>query len=252
MIIISFSPYKQYLYSPQTYIHNIKIKFKIYFILMYLFVIPFKLKLCCILIYFYSIFLYSIYKYIKFKSKYFSLLIQQLFITKLVFFLFITLYQRSSIYKYQLIKIYYPYKILLDSSIIIKLYSYYLPNILIKTIILLYTNVSLFILLFLTTKFEDLLIYTLYITNQLKYNIKPILFFSLSLTCQFLYIIMIQYDNYKKSQKIRKLDQYKNKQVYNWYYLIFIVTKIINHISKTTSMLYSLEITYNNFYFICI
>lgn len=252
MIITSFSPYRQYLYSPKTYIHNIKIKFKFCFILMYLFIVPFDLKLSCILIYFYNIFLCSVYKYIKLKSKYFSILIQQLFITILVFLLFINIYQRSSIHKYKLIKIYYPHKLLLHSSIIIQLYLYYLPNILVKTIILLYTNVSLSILLFLTTKLEDLLIYIIYIANQLKYNIKPILFFSLSLTCQFLYILMIQYDHYKKSKKIRKLNQYNNKQAYNWYYFIFVVIKMINYIKKTASMLYSLEITHNNFYFICI
>lgn len=252
MIIISFSPYKQYLYSPKTYIHYIKLKFKIYFIFMYLFIIPFELKLCCILIYFYSMVLYSIYKYIKLKSKYCRLLIQNLFITIFIFFLFVIIYQTSNIHQYQFIRIYYPYKILLNSSVIIKLYACYLPNILIKTIILLYTNISLSILLFLTTKFEDLLVYILYITNQLNYTIKPILSFSLSLTCQFLYIIMIQYDNYRKSKKIRKLNQYNNKQAYNWYYLIFVVTKMIKHIKKTTSILYSLEIAHNNFYFICI
>ena len=252
MITISFSPYKQYLYSPKTYMHDIKLKFKISFILMYLFIIPFELKFCFIIIYFYSILLYSIYQYIKLKSKYFKRLIQQLFIIILIFLFFITIYQASSIHRYQLIKIYYPYKILFNSSIMIKLYSCYLPNILIKTIILLYTNISLSILLFLTTKFEDLLIYILYIANQLNHTIKPILSFSLSLTCQFLYIIMIQYDNYRKSKKIRKLDQYNNKQTYNWYYFIFVVTKMIYHIKKITYTIYSLEITHNNFYFICI
>ena len=250
MIIISVSPYKQYLHSPKTYIHSIKLKFKISFILMYLFIIPFKLKLCFVIIYFYSTFLYNVYKYIQLKSKYFQQLIQQLSITISIFFLFIITYQASSIHKYQLIKIYYPYKILFNSSITMKLYLCYLPNILVKTIILLYTSIGLSILLFLTTRFEDLLIYILDVFNQLNYTIKPILSFSLSLTGQFLYIIMIQYDNYKKSTKIRKLDQYNNKQAYHWYYFIFVVNKMIYHIKKITCAIYSLEITHNNFYFI--
>lgn len=250
MTIINFSPYKQYLHSPKTYIHHIKLKLKIYFTLIYICMIPFELKLCFILIYFYSIFLNSIYQYIKLKSKYFISIIQQSSIIILASFLLVTIYQKSSIYKYKLIKIYYPYAISLNSSITIKLYLFYLPNILMKTIILLYTNINLFLVLFMTTKFEELIIYILYITSQFNYAIKPIFFFSISLTCQFLYIITSQYENYVNSMKIRKLSKYNKIQSYNWYYLIFVITRMINHIKKTVYILYSLEITYNNFYFI--
>lgn len=255
MSIINFSPHSQYLHSPSSMIHIIKLRYKIFFTCVYLLLIPFKPKIIFLSIFIIYYIFSVLLKYIKLKSQYKNKVIKQILLYTIVVILLIFSYKNIFNSNYKCIKIYYPslLKYNLLGNITWKFYS--IPHIIIKSFFLLYISMHLLNTLFYTTKLEEIMLFFLYIINNPEkvHNLFNILYlFSCSLSTQFLYDISNQVENSFISLKIRK-SHYRHK-IYTiyFYYFISFINRIISNINNITYTLYIRELRSIHFYLISI
>lgn len=255
MSIINFSPYSQYLHSPNSLIHVMKLQYKIFFTCVYLLLLPFQPKIVffSILIIYYILFI--LLKYIKLKSQYKNKVIKLISLYTIVVILLICSYKTMFNNNYKCIKVYYPSLLKVNLLRSIAWNSYSIPCIIIKSFLLLYSSMHLLNILFYTTKLEEIVLFFLYIINnsEKRNNLFNILYlFSCSLSTQFLYDISNQIQNFFISLKMRKShDRDKIYTIY-FYYSISFINRIINNINNTTDTLYIRELKSIHFYLISI
>ena len=258
MSIVNFSPYRQYIYSPISYIHQINIIFKLSFIILYLLNIIYIPKIMLLLIFIYSFICFLLMQYLQLKSKYKNQFLQIISIHILLLIIFIIISNNMIAYNYTAIQMHYPSILQKQSNIalfIIFLRSYNISVILFKTIFVLYNTISILQLLFYTTKLEEIIILFLYVINfiiQFRNLFYIIFMFSCSLASQFIYIVINQVKDNNISIKIRKINRLNIKYLICYYYFIFFLNQILNSIENITYALYNKEITKKSFYLISI
>nr|YP_010865288.1 hypothetical protein QQR83_pgp086 [Campylaephora boydenii]WGT74092.1 hypothetical protein [Campylaephora boydenii] len=258
MSIVNFSPYRQYLYSPISYIHKISLIYKICFIVFYLLSFPLIPHIVYLSIFIYLLMYYLLIKHLQLKYKYKNQFLKKIFTYTILLIIFIISSNKTIDYNYRVVQISYPYiiqKKLNTLFFIICLKSYKISTILLKTILFIYNTTCVLKILFYTTKLENILILCLYCINFVikSHNLFYITFiFSCSLSAQFLYFIINRLKNNNIGIKIRKTNQLNLQYLILYYYFIFFINQILDSIENITYALYNKEITNRAFYLISI
>lgn len=255
MSIINFSPHSQYLYSPISFLHIIKLRYKLLFISVYLLIIPFYPKFVLFLIFIISYIFSIFFKYIQLKSQFKNKIIKIILLYLITFIVLIFSYRSTFINNYQCLKIYYPYIFKYNMFLKIAWKFYYIPWIIIKSFSLIYNTFFVLNILFFTTKLEEIMIFFLYIIHSSKKinDLFHILcMFSFSLSTQFLYHISNQLMNNFISFKIRKIENKNVKYIIYLYCFISFIDGVIDNIKNITYILYSRELRNFHFYLVSI
>jgi len=116
MSIINFSPYRQYLYSPLSCIHQINTILKICLIILYLLMIPFIPELIFLLIFIYFLTYILFFQYLLLKSKYINQFLNKGFRYIILLILFIISSNKIINTNHKIIQINYPSILQKDSS----------------------------------------------------------------------------------------------------------------------------------------
>lgn len=255
MNLTSFSILSQYLYSPKTWIHQASTKSKIFYILTILLLIPLNTFFYIVLTI--SISLYNMYIFRTNRKK--NLQIKNtLYLYCFLFVITYQLYDKTKILNknYHCIKLYYPIKIHRHNkhnSFIIYWNSYILPKFIIQLSFLSYSNFLLMKLLFLTTQYEQIILYLLkkiYIIKKNQYLFFQIFIFSLSLASQLLELIIRYYKDKKLSIRLKKIYYNVNQYSIQINIIISFFFDVINDIQKIGFLIYSREIIIHKFYII--
>ena len=253
---ISFT--NKYLYSPKTWIHLIKIEYKALLLILFLVIIPFTHYIYCItsiLTYIYIFDIVCVDYYFLLEISH-SLFIYFIFsVCSICFFCYSIANTKAINYPY--FYIYYPIKLSIKTNnikqIIIQYTSWIIPKFFIKIFVFIYLNFIVLQIIFLTTKFENIILLFLNNKKIIKISRNTIfnnLFFISSLGSQFLEFIIQEYTNKNISMKIRKANISKKKYLLYVYVIKSLIINTVHDIKNITSILYSREITLQNFYLI--
>jgi len=258
MHLANLSFTNKYLYSPILWIHLIKIEYKTIILLLCLIIIPFTNY-----IYLFTIIFICIYiLYITSLNDYFILyIIKQLLMYSIFLFcsVFLFYYNISSkqYLLYNSFHLFYPIKFLIKidkiKQIVIQYKSCFIPKFISRIFFFISLNFIVLQIIFLTTKFENLILLFLNkisITKLVSNIYCQYFLFICSLTSQFLELIIQEYTNKYISIKIRKINIHETRYKLSIYLLKSFITSIIYYIKNITSILYSRELIIQNFYLI--
>lgn len=252
-MIINFAPYNKYLYSPYLYLHKVNCNYKLYFILIYLFIIIFYPRIIIIFIVLNIILYISILKYLKLKYKYLQLFYQKTFQYIILLLITIIINNKKFLEYFSCLIIYYPYIKICYLQLIIGLKSLYIPTILFKIFYILHISIGLLNILFSTTKLENIHTSCLYIFFRYKkidLNLNNAFIFSCCLSSYFIYTIVNKFQDYFLSIKLRKIYKYNKRYIIYFFYLIFFIKNIKYDVESITDILYQREIINKDFYLI--
>lgn len=156
MSIVNFSPYHQYLYSPNSYLHTVPANYKIVFTIVYICSIPFSYYTFIITIYIIILTYWNFYKYLKMKYSYKNRLSTNIFVYIVIIGILLLSSRQIVAKNYTCTEMNYPYLIIKNSLLIINLRFIYIPNILLKACLIIYHTISLLYTLFHTTRLENI------------------------------------------------------------------------------------------------
>nr|QCI04019.1 hypothetical protein [Antithamnionella ternifolia] len=255
MNVTSFSVLSQYLYSPHTWIHPISVKYKFFCILIILLSIPLNSSI-------YIMIIILTFSYITLLNctnlKYTFKLIKNLYTYCFLLFITYLLNLKSGILNQHIynIKRYYPLKLILIKRQNFFIYSYdhiVIPKFLLQISFFIYSNIIFMRILFLTTKYEEIIFLLFQYIDKIKnkqFFFIQTLICSLSLASQFIELIIKYFQNKIISLKLRKIYHKIHKyQSYNYLILSFFFD-LINDINQICFFIYSREIIINKFYII--
>nr|QCI04401.1 hypothetical protein [Antithamnion hubbsii] len=258
MHLANLSFTNKYLYSPIIWIHLVKIEYKIILLLLCLIIIPFTnyiYIITSIIAYIYIFYIICIdYYFMLYMIKHFFIYLIILFFSVFLFYYNISNKQNAN---YTYFQILYPIKfsIKIDKikQIIIQYNYCIIPQFISKILLFMCLNFIVLQIIFLTTKFENIILLFLSKISIIKLvsNISFQHFlFICSLASQFLEFIIQEYTNKNISIKIRKTNISETQYILYIYLIKSFIFNIIYDIKNIASILYSRELIIQDFYLI--